>query len=87
MDSTAGDVLGRKLRVIVANTLPHVLNTLLAIVVLCATDLSTYPSATVDDFQPPCFLESSSSPQNQQKLEQIVFEIYACMIMMILCCC
>ena len=57
MDTTAVDVPGRKSGVISA--LPHILNTLLAISVLCATDSSTYPSATVDDFQPPCFFIKS----------------------------
>ena len=49
----------------IISELLHTLNTLLAISVLCATDLSIYPSATVDDFQPPCFFRViKSSPHS-----------------------
>ncbi|CAH1987827.1 unnamed protein product, partial [Acanthoscelides obtectus] len=34
---------------------------------LCATDTSTYSSATVDDFQPPCFFSVIKSPPDSTK--------------------
>ena len=65
MDKHFVDGPGRKSGVI--SVLLHVVNTLLAISVLCATDSSIYPSATVDDFQPPCFFSVIKSPPDSTK--------------------